>query len=126
MMSHIKRPTLCALILLLLLCVLVPARVQATDETEKAKNISGMKIVTASNGIPEPFRLFDGNIYSSRFTQANATLTLEYEDGIGSLYLLRTTAPGGYTVTDNTSGTTVTAGQTLLLHDFADLVALFG
>ena len=95
-------------------------------DIRQAEDISGMGIVTEVSNIWRPERLFDKNKSSCFTTGENASISLEHPEGIGSLYLRRTTAVSGYTVTDNTTGTSAVAGDTLLLHDFTDLTALFG
>lgn len=61
MITRIKRLFLCALTLVFLAGLIRPAYVRAeeNDEAEMAETISGMQIVTAYEGIQDPFRLFD-------------------------------------------------------------------
>lgn len=59
-------------------------------------------------------------------SDGNASLTLENPEGIGSLYLLFQLEYGEYSVTDNATGQSVTAGTYGFLHEYLDLSALFG
>ena len=45
---------------------------------------------------------------------------------MGSLYILFETEYGTYTVTDNTSGKTITCGESLFVHEFIDVESAFG
>ena len=91
---------------------------QARDITKEAeKNVTGL----SSTGF-----LYDGNCRSFKTTSGDLTLTLEHGEGIGSLYLIFGKAYGEYTVTDETTGQTLTAGTYGFLHEFLDLEAAFG
>lgn len=100
---------------------------QTTEAAEKqAENISGTDIVTDHEGFSSISFLFNERILEGERTSGDASITFEYEEGIGSLYLIFNRAYGEYTVTDNTSGTHCTAGQNGYVHEFIDLVSLFG
>lgn len=68
--------------------------------------------------------LYDGNIKTYKRSAGDASITLENENGIGSLYLLFDLEYGEYTVTANGSGKTITAGSEGFLHEFIDLAEL--
>lgn len=68
--------------------------------------------------------LHDGNVTTYKRSAGNASITLENEAGIGSLYLMFDMEYGGYTITDNTSGETLTAGSQGFLHEYVDLSPL--
>ena len=95
-------------------------------EASEAVNLSGRSIVTDHAGFQSIYALFDGIVLNGRSTAQNAYLTLEHEDGMGSLYFLFDKINDPYTITDNNSGITVTAGENLFYHEFVDLQALFG
>lgn len=117
---------------LLALCMLftlfAPLSVRAEEETaaNQAINISGKDIVADSEGFGNVSFLFNGRVLEGERTSGNASITFEHEDGIGSLYLIFNRAYGEYTVTDNGSGHSCTVGQNGYIHEFIDLVALFG
>ena len=124
---------------LLVLCtvfsstLLLPARADevspeesAPDEQQTAINLSRREIVTDYAGFQSIYALFDGQLWDGRSTYQNAYLTLEHEDGMGSLYFLFDKINDPYTITDNNTGVTITAGENLFYHEFVDLVALFG
>ena len=124
---------------LLVLCVLFwfvfPFAVQAdeavseestAEEIQSAEDLSGHEIVIDYSGFHSIYALFDGKLLEGPTTTENAFLTLEHESGIGSLYFLFDQINDPYTITDNDSGVTVTAGENLFYHEFVDLEALFG
>ena len=113
-----------AAFLCFLLVGIIPTPVRAEDNL--AKDISGSEIVTDSSGFPSMKALFDGKLLSGKAASEDAFLTLEYEDGIGSLYFLFDAACGSYVITDNSSGKSMTAGEHGFIHEFVDLVAVFG
>lgn len=113
-----------ALLCLLLLAGLFPTAVRA--EELLAEDISSPELVTDSTGFPSKNALFDGKLLSGKATAGNASLTLEYEGGIGSLYFIFDIPYGSYTITDNGSGEIITAGEDGFLHEFIDLAAGFG
>lgn len=112
-----------AVLCLLLMVGLMPAEVHA--ENNMAENISGAGIVTDNSGFPSIRALFDGKLLSGKAASEDASLTLEYEGGIGSLYFLFDAACGSYTITDNGSGKSITAGENGFIHEFVDLAAAF-
>lgn len=130
MKSRFQKLFLC----LLAVCLLIPMTVPVTanaDETEPvqtntAADLSGADIVTASEGFQSINALFDGKIFEGKATTGNASLTLEHEGGIGSLYFIFDTLYGAYTITNNTTGESRTAGENQFYHEFVDLTALFG
>ncbi len=91
-----------------------------------AQDISGVELITAIEGFPSKYALFDGKLRSGKATAGNASLTLENAQGIGSLYFLFDIPYGAYTITDNNTGSVCTAGQDCFLHEFVDLTAAFG
>lgn len=68
--------------------------------------------------------LHDGNIKTYKRSAGDAAITLEHKDGIGSLYLMFDLEYGEYTITNNESGQSVTAGTNGFLHEFIDLTEL--
>lgn len=96
-----------------------PAEVQAV-------NISGTEIVTGHEGFPSISFLFNERVLEGEKTAGNASITFEYEEGIGSLYLIFNRAYGEYTVTDNATGAVSIVGQYGYAHEYIDLVSLFG
>ena len=70
--------------------------------------------------------LLDNNLTSYKKSSGNTTINLENVNGIGSLYLLLHKQYGSYTITDNATGNTITAGENGFLHEFVDLVQAYG
>ena len=88
--------------ILLCFCLLVGLfPVTAAAANPDAVDISGTDLVTASEGFSSPKALFDGQLLSGKAPADNASLTLEYADGIGSLYFLFDIPYGAFTITDN-------------------------
>lgn len=99
---------------------------ETENETNAATDISGTDIVTEHEGFPFIGYLFNDRVLEGHMSNENASLTFEYEEGIGSLYLIFHRPYGEYTVTDNTTGTARTVGTNGFCKEFIDLVALFG
>lgn len=124
-MKRILKITLLAVLCLILgLNILSPAVVSADDGT--AQDISGAHLVTASSGFPSISSLFDNNKADGWKTGEVASLTLQDEGGLGSLYLTFGKAPGIYTLRNDDSGICHTAGEYGYIHEFIDLEAAFG
>lgn len=94
--------------------------------TEAAQDISSYKLVTDSSGILSIVGLFDGETTWGNINRAGASFTLTYEEGIGSLYFIFGSVVSAYTLTNNDTGETHSCGEKGYLHDFLDLVEIFG
>ena len=71
--------------------------------------------------------LTDGKLTSYQKSSGSCTITLESpEANMASLYLLFNLEYGEYTITDNDSGASLTAGTYNYLHEYVDLTAAFG
>lgn len=99
---------------------------ETVSEEKQATNISSVDIVADSEGFGGTAFLFNERVLEGERTSGNASITFEYDEGIGSLYLIFNRAYGEYTVTDNATGTSCTVGQYGYIHEFIDLVSLFG
>ncbi len=112
---------------LLCLCMLLPVclPISAKADTVQAQDISKETTVTGTGYGSFGF-LFDKDVYTYRISASEMSLTLKNEVGIGSLYLLFDLEYGPYTVTSNDTGKSYTAGSTGFLHEFIDLLAIFG
>lgn len=109
--------------MIVLLCALALApRVQAAE----AEDISHKRLVVGASGVGSVNPLFDGRTMESIKIRGGGSLTLEYEDGIGSLYLVFGNEYGAYTVMDPVSGEQRSFGQSGFLHEFLDLEETFG
>ena len=86
-----------------------------------AKEISGTALVTDQSGFQGVRYLFDGDIRKGYSTEETTHLTLEYADGIGSLYLTFLKPYGEYSITNNDNGEIFTAGTDRFIHEFVDL-----
>lgn len=124
-MAYVKR-FLCYLLVLLMMGTMLTATASAQEAEKEATNISGSGLVTRYTyigGVPE---LFDGNGVAPVGLGENASLTLNYSGGIGSLYFAFNLEYGLFTVTDLDSGESAQFGQNAFLHEFADLEEAFG
>ena len=112
--------TICLAIAIVLL---LPVESGAQQST--ATEITSQSLVTESSGFPALKYLFNNKYWETQKTKDVAHLTLEYKEGIGSLYLSFMYAYGPYTVTNTDTGDTYTAGTDLVIHEFIDLSACF-
>lgn len=87
--------------------------------------VYGDALVTA-DGINRPAYLTDGNRNTYTGVSGNASVTLEREGGIASLYIEFDAIPQQWTLTDVSTGKSVTCGQNAFLHEFVDVADLFG
>ena len=99
---------------------------QGEEENTLAQQLSVGEILTDYTGFSYIGNIFDGYETSGATSSGPATLTLEHNGGIGSLYFIFVTEYGSYTVTDNVTGQVHTWGENNFLHDFLDLEAAFG
>lgn len=110
-----------AVSLLLCLCLLSPALTAGAEENKRAENISSANLVTNMEGIGNAQWLFDGDKSNYIRMSGNVSLTLEAEQGIGSLYLIFDVEYGSYTLTDNDTGAVISLGENGFLHEFVPL-----
>ena len=96
------------------------------NDPDAAQNISGYKLITDYTGYYRCGFLFDKRIYQAGTSGNGASITLEYEDGMGWLYFLFDMEYGAYTIVNNDTGEKATCGEDLFLHEAIDLVSLFG
>lgn len=113
---------LCGVLLCLMLLAVLPSE---TAGAEEAKDISGMSLVTNSQGFQTVSCLFDKTLWSRGSTD-EGSLTLGYPEGIGSLYLIFFTECVPHTVTNNDTGESRPLGEQGFIHEFVDLEGLFG
>lgn len=92
---------------------------------EEAKDISGRNLVRIIPVFRQLIIYFDNKFWDGMRTLDAACITLEYESGIGSLYLTFAEAYGKYTITNNNSSDTITVGEDLFIHEFVDLEKRF-
>ena len=109
--------------MLVFLCLLP---VNAARAAEMAEDISAKSLITEHGGFRYADGLFDGDTIHPMTFGDGTFLTLEYEEGIGSLYLIFDVEYGPYTVTDNGTGQSHVCGEAGFLHEFIDLEAVFG
>ncbi len=128
-MKHIGRRVAIYFVFLCLFALCTPTTVWGQEAETQAINICSRNVITASNGFDQTHRLYDGNetygISAYLYEGETAWIQLDYSEGMGSLYLiLHTRNP--YTITDNATGVSVTAGENGYYHQFVDLVTRFG
>ena len=125
-MSHPFRR--CAILLLCLcicLCLLPAAAAAEETQTEQAKNLSNAQYVTTT-GFSQWKYFFDGSQSNSSTASNGGSITVSYEEGVGSVYFLLRKEYGEYTVTNNDTKEVKTVGQGSFLHEYVDIQALFG
>jgi LmbE family N-acetylglucosaminyl deacetylase len=96
------------------------------NDPDAAQKLSGYKLLTSHSGFNGVNSLFNGSDGDGSTLRENASLTWEYEEGIAYIYFIFNTISGTYSVTNNTTGETVTCGSNLFLHDLLDMQELFG
>ncbi len=111
---------------LLCLCLLAWLFPGATaTPLTKATDITAATTFTGT-GYDSFHFLTDSDIKAYQTSGKDAVITLTNSDGIGSLYLLFDLEYGEYTVTNNDTGASITAGKHSFLHEYLDLKAAFG
>ncbi len=125
-MKRVLSIFLCALILLSLLPWAGVSAAEADQTPAQAKKISAENAITDSHGFAAKAHLYDREIIRGKRTEANAWLTLTHKEGIGSLYIVYQYSYGRYTIVNNDTGATYTAGTNGFIHEYIDLVAAFG
>jgi len=112
-------------IVLLTAVVLIAPPAQATQQEQSAADISAATTYSGSGYGSFGF-LKDGNLKNFQNSSANANITMENANGIAGLSLIFDNLFGEYTVINNTTGQTHTAGTAGFLHEYIDLVEAFG
>ncbi len=108
------------LVFYLALCLLICHTPAVTAANAKAADITDQTTFSGSGYSSFEF-LHDGDIKAYKKSSGDTQITLTNSGGIGSLYLLFDLEYGEYTVTDNDSGKTYTAGQHGFLHEYIPL-----
>lgn len=93
---------------------------------QQAEDITSAKLFSDLVNLPSVWTLVDGNIYYGYAGRDHASLTITYEAGIGSLYMIFMNAYGTYTMTNNDTGAVHACGENGFLHEFIDVEAIFG
>ena len=112
---------------ILLCCLLVLPLIppKAAASTVTAADITASTTIVSS-GFNNSSFLTDGNTKTYYSSSGNASITLTNSAGIAGIYLLFDEIYGSYTIKDNGTGTTITAGEQNYLHEFVQLDAAFG
>ena len=100
------------------LCVSAEDSLQATDITKDTE--------FTGTGYAGFGFLKDKKTGTYRKSAGDTTLVLNNPDGMASLYLMFDLEYGTYTITDNNSGKSITAGTHNFIHEFIDLESAFG
>ncbi len=110
------------LALVLVLCC-IPLPVFGQEQT--AQDITKDTSITATGYSSLDF-LTDKDLKTYKTSGDTATVTLKNSSGMDGLYLLFDLEYGKYTITDNATGKTFTAGTTGMLHEYVCLSDAFG
>jgi len=105
------------LTILLILSMLLSIAPLASAETQAAEDITKSTAVSGTGYSSFGF-LSDGDIKKYHASNGNAQITLTNTQGFSGLYLLFDLEYGEYTVTDNVSGKSFTAGTHSFLHEY--------
>ncbi len=124
MKEKILAALLCVCLLLSLSSSLASSAQAAEPEAAQAIDVAGA--IADSSGFSSRGYLYDGNLQKSYESESKASLTLRHEVGIGSLYMIYQYPYGRYTVINNDTGLSYTAGANGFLHEFIDLQTVFG
>ena len=108
------------LTLILFLSMLLSIVPIASAETQTAEDITKSTTISGSGYSSFGF-LSDGDIKKYHASNGNAQITLTSAHGFAGLYLLFDLEYGEYTVTDNVTGKTFTAGKHSFLHEYIPL-----
>ena len=111
-------------IAVLICCLLLLPLIPRVAADEVADNITSGTVISSTSYDSTAF-LTDGNIKTYKTGKAG-TITLENDTGMAGIYILFDLEYGSYTVTDNESGNSFTAGSHGFLHEFLDLEEAFG
>ena len=94
------------------------------EENQIAENISSDTSYSGTGYDSFSF-LKDKDIDTYHRSSEECVITLENDAGMGALYLMFNLEYGAYTIVDNTSGETFTAGEYGMLHEYVDLTEAF-
>lgn len=78
-----------------------------------------------ATGFSAPEKLSDASTGSYTTASEGATVTLSREDGISGIYVKFDRLPKEWTLTNPSTGVTVTCGTNTFLHEYVDVAALF-
>lgn len=111
-----KRLFSCAVLVALMLTLLCP--LVNAEETTAGQPVA---LSFSGTGYSNFSFLSDGNIDSYKTSSANSSITVTSEEAFGSLYLMFDLEFGEYTITDNVTGQSQTAGTHSMLHEYVEL-----
>ena len=117
------KPVVYRFMVFVLCLIMLPLPALAAEQS--ASDITKNTAITAT-GYGSAGFLTDGDIKSYKTSSGSAAVTLENDAGMAGIYLLFDLEYGEYTVKDNESGKTFTAGKNRMLHEYIDLAAAFG
>jgi len=120
-MKHKLRSLICLILCAVFITFAQPAR----GENTAAEDLTASSRITGT-GYSDLGFLTDKNIKGYKTSSGNTVLTVENSTPMAGLYLLFDLEYGEYTLKDNTSGKTHTAGKQGILHDYLDLAKIFG
>lgn len=118
-MKRILRQLAVNLLALSILLCLLPG-IALAEPQDTAADITKETTFSGSGFSSFDF-LADSDIKTYVASNGNVEITLESSVSIGSLYLLFDLEYGNYTITDNNTGTVITAGQHGFLHEYVTL-----
>lgn len=90
-----------------------------------AQNVTEWSSVTSS-GFDTPYNIADSNERTWATSNGLSSVNVSYNQGIGSLYLVFDKVPGEWTIEDLDTGRSQKCGTDGFLHEFVDLMDMFG
>lgn len=116
------------LVLVLSLCLLVPMLPAQTfaQEDGEAENISSVSLVKEAQSVSSSFPLFDGDMRVTTLIGSNGWMELEHAGGIGSIYLIFSTAYDEIRLSDPVTGEEHSVDVGSMLHKYVDVREYFG
>ncbi len=96
------------------------------DVIEKSESDITASCKLSESGLHNYRMLKDGCINYSFASEGNTHISIENEIGIGGIYLIFDLEYGDYTIMDDDTGEKRTVGQFEYLHDYLNLLLLFG
>ena len=107
-------------VICMIACFTTPANAE-----EQAQDITAQTAITGTGYSSFQF-LSDGDVDHYLTSAQKAQITLENPQGIAGVYVLFDLEYGAYTVKDNATGKSFTAGEHGMLHEYLDLQTQFG
>jgi len=108
-------------VILAVMSVFMLLSIAANAEEAKYKDTTAV-----SNGFTSNANLFDSKRTTYTKAGSNASVTLSRDDGVAHIYIEFDRTPTVWTIKDNSSEKTMECGKYAFLHEYVDVIGLFG